>query len=25
LGFAKVKVVAKLDCSLGKKLNIQWP
>jgi len=24
LGFAKVKVVAKLDCSLGKKLNIQW-
>jgi len=25
LGFAKVKVVAKLDCSIGKKLNIQWP
>jgi len=25
LGFAKVKVVAKLDCSLGKTLSIQWP
>jgi len=24
LGFAKVKVAAKQDCSLGKKLNIQW-
>jgi len=28
LGFAKLKVLAKLklqSCSLGKKLNIQWP